>query len=81
MNARKIQITFVDATPVAPVTLHSLPSIGVRSGDFKEWNLGPNPGHTIAGAIREKATPLHFLLAAEKLVSGQAHPIQWGINE
>ncbi|MEO6182884.1 MAG: hypothetical protein ABIP71_07265 [Verrucomicrobiota bacterium] len=74
MNARKLQIACVEGTLIPPVTL---PFLSVRSGEIK----ARNQAQPVAGAIREKATPVHFLLAAEKLVTGHAHPIQWGINE
>jgi hypothetical protein len=81
MNARKVQIDFGEATPLAPVALHRKSSTSARSADIKEMNLVPKPGQTGAGEIPEETARPNLFMVAKKPFSRPEHPIRWGINE
>jgi len=81
MNARKVQIGFGEATPVAPVALYPKSSTSTRSADIKEMGLGPKLGQTGAGEMPDETARPNLFMVAKKPFLRPEHPIRWGINE
>jgi hypothetical protein len=81
MNARKVQIDFGEAIPLAQVALHRKSSTSTRSADIKEMDLGPKLGQNGAGEIPEETARPNLFLVAKKPFLRPEQPIRWGINE